>query len=60
VPYGRALLAATQGRDDEALDWLREAIEGDARLHTEAERDELLGALATALDYDEPSTPAAS
>jgi mannose-6-phosphate isomerase-like protein (cupin superfamily) len=42
VPFGRALLAATNGRTDEALDALRLAIDRDARLRAEAEREELL------------------
>jgi hypothetical protein len=50
VPFGRALLAATNGRTDEALDALRLAIGRDARLRAEAEREELLAPLVSRLD----------
>ena len=50
VPFGRALLAAAQGRPDEAADQLRLAIERDARLRVEAEREELLAPLVSELD----------
>ena len=50
VPFGRALLAATQGRTDDALAALREAVSRDPRLHAEAEREELLAPLVSRLD----------
>src|SRR4051812_38084370 len=42
IPFGRALLAATHDREDEALDHLHLAIERDGRLRAEAEREPLL------------------
>ena len=50
IPFGRAQLAATHGRDEEALDSLREAIARDPRLRAEAEREPLLAALSSRLD----------
>jgi AraC-like protein len=50
VPFGRALLAATQGHTDEALAALREAVSRDSRLRAEAEREELLAPLVSRLD----------
>ena len=45
IPFGRALLAATLGRDDDALEWLREAIARDSRLRAEAGREPALSPL---------------
>jgi hypothetical protein len=50
VPFGRALLAATHGRDDEALAELRLAIDREPRLRGEAEREEVLAPLVSRLD----------
>jgi tetratricopeptide (TPR) repeat protein len=50
VPFGRAILAATHDRIEEALEWLRQAIERDARLRAEAEREPLLEPLVSRLD----------
>jgi hypothetical protein len=50
IPFGRALLAATNGRTEEAASELREAIARDPRLRAEAEREELLVPLADRLD----------
>jgi hypothetical protein len=50
VPFGRALLAATHGRDDEALTELRLAIDREPRLRAEAEREEVLAPLVSRLD----------
>jgi hypothetical protein len=50
VPFGRALLAATQGRPDEATEQLKLAISRDSRLRAEAEREELLAPLVSRLD----------
>jgi hypothetical protein len=50
VPFGRALLAASHGRDEEALAALREAISRDARLRAEAGREMLLALLVSRLD----------
>jgi mannose-6-phosphate isomerase-like protein (cupin superfamily) len=50
IPFGRALLAATHGRDEEALSWLREAIARGPRLRAEAENEPLLAPLASRLD----------
>jgi len=49
VPYGRALLAATQGRDEDALRSLREAIARDSRLRAEAGGEPLLAPLISRL-----------
>jgi hypothetical protein len=49
VPFGRALLAATHGRDDEALAQLRTAIERDPRLRAEAASEPLLAPLVSRL-----------
>jgi mannose-6-phosphate isomerase-like protein (cupin superfamily) len=45
VFFGRALLAATHGRSEEALEALRTAIERDPRLRAEAEREPLIAPL---------------
>jgi Cupin domain len=50
IPFGRALLAATHGRTDEALDALRVAIARDSRLRAEAEDEPLLAPLVARLD----------
>jgi tetratricopeptide (TPR) repeat protein len=50
VPFGRALLAATHGRAEEALAALREAVSRDPRLRAEAGREELLAPLVHRLD----------
>ena len=50
IPFGRALLAATNGGAEEALDALRVAIGRDARLRSEAEREPLLAPLVSRLD----------
>jgi len=50
IPFGRALLAATHDRTEEALDWLRTAIERDPRLRAEADRQPLLSPLLARLD----------
>jgi tetratricopeptide (TPR) repeat protein len=50
VPFGRAILAATHGRIEEALEWLGQAIERDPRLRAEAEREPLLEPLVRRLD----------
>jgi mannose-6-phosphate isomerase-like protein (cupin superfamily) len=49
IPFGRALLAATHDRDDEALAQLRTAIERDPRLRAEAESEPLLAQLVSRL-----------
>jgi hypothetical protein len=49
IPFGRALLAATHGRDDDALEQLRIAIERDGRLRAEAEREDVLVPLLSRL-----------
>jgi hypothetical protein len=49
IPFGRALLAATHGRAEEALDALRLAISRDSRLRAEAEREPLLAPLVGTL-----------
>jgi hypothetical protein len=49
VPFGRALLAATHGGDDEALADLRLAIEREPRLRAEAEREKVLAPLVSRL-----------
>ena len=49
IPFGRALLAATQRREDEALDWLREAISREPELRAEAIREERLATLVARL-----------
>jgi hypothetical protein len=49
VPFGRALLAATHSRTEEALRWLRQAVERDARLRDEAAREEVLAPLLSRL-----------
>ena len=49
VPFGRALLAATNGRAEEALGALREAVARDSRLRAEAEREPLLAPLVSRL-----------
>jgi mannose-6-phosphate isomerase-like protein (cupin superfamily) len=46
IPYGRALLAATHGRHEEAASELRTAIARDPRLRAEAEREPLLTEVA--------------
>jgi mannose-6-phosphate isomerase-like protein (cupin superfamily) len=50
VPFGRALLAATQERPDDAVEQLRRAVARDPRLRVEAEREELLAPLVSRLD----------
>ncbi len=50
VPYGRALLAATHGRTEEAVAALREAVSRDPRLRAAAGREELLAPLVSRLD----------
>jgi len=50
IPFGRALLAATHGRDEEALARLREAIAREPRLRAEAEREGPLAPLVGRLD----------
>jgi hypothetical protein len=45
VPFGRALLAAANGRTDEAARNLRVAVARDGRLRAEAEREPLLAPL---------------
>jgi hypothetical protein len=50
IPYGRALLAATRGRTEEAVAALREAVSRDSRLRAEAGREELLAPLVSRLD----------
>jgi len=49
IPFGRALLAASHGRDEEALEHLRLAIERDGRLRAEAERERVLAPLVSRL-----------
>jgi hypothetical protein len=49
IPFGRALLAATHGRTDDALAALRKAVERDGRLRAEAEREDLLAPLVSRL-----------
>ncbi len=49
IPFGRALLAATHDRNEEALVALREAIARDSRLRAEAEREPLLSPLLARL-----------
>lgn len=49
IPFGRALLAATHGRGEEALEHLRLAIERDGRLRAEAERERVLAPLVSRL-----------
>jgi hypothetical protein len=49
IPFGRALLAATHGREERALEQLRVAIERDGRLRAEAEREPLLAPLVSRL-----------
>jgi mannose-6-phosphate isomerase-like protein (cupin superfamily) len=49
VPFGRALLAATQGRTEEALSALRVAIDREPRLRGEAEHEPLLAPLLSRL-----------
>ena len=49
IPFGRALLAATHDRTEEALVALRTAIERDPRLRAEAERERVLAPLVTRL-----------
>ena len=46
VPFARALLRASQGRDAEALEALKEAIARDPRLRAEAQREPLLAQVA--------------
>jgi mannose-6-phosphate isomerase-like protein (cupin superfamily) len=46
IPFGRALLAAANGRTDEAAAELRVAVARDPRLHAEAEREPLLTEVA--------------
>jgi hypothetical protein len=50
IPFGRALLAATHGRDEEALAALRTAIEREPRLRAEAEREPVLAPLLSRVD----------
>jgi len=50
VPFGRALLAATHGRTEEAVAALREAVSRDQCLRAEAAREELLAPLVSRLD----------
>jgi hypothetical protein len=45
IRYGLALVAAAEGREDDARRELREAISRDPRLREEVERDAELGAL---------------
>jgi len=47
--FGRGLLAAANGRDEEALDALREAVTREPLLRAEAEREPLLAPLAARL-----------
>jgi hypothetical protein len=49
IPFGRALLAAAQRHDDEALDWLREAVGREPELRREAGRERLLAPLVDRL-----------
>jgi hypothetical protein len=49
IPFGRALLAASHGRGEEALEHLRLAIERDGRLRAEAERERVLAPLVSRL-----------
>jgi len=49
IPFGQALLAATHGRGEEALEHLRLAIERDGRLRAEAERERVLAARVSRL-----------
>ena len=49
VPFGRALLAAAQGRPDDALEQLKLAIARDPRLRAEAEREERLAPFVSRL-----------
>jgi hypothetical protein len=49
IPFGRALLAATHDRGEEAMEQLRIAIERDGRLRAEADREPLLVALVARL-----------
>jgi hypothetical protein len=49
IPFGRALLAATHGRDEEALGALREAIAREPRLRAEAVREPILAPLVSRL-----------
>ena len=49
VPFGRALLAAAQGRPGEAAGHLELAIQRDARLRAEGEREELLAPIVDGL-----------
>jgi hypothetical protein len=50
VPFGRALLATTHGRTEEALSALREAVARDPRLRAQAESEPLLAPLVARLD----------
>jgi mannose-6-phosphate isomerase-like protein (cupin superfamily) len=49
MPYGRALLAATHNRTEEALVALREAVARDSLLRAEAEREAVLAPLVSRL-----------
>jgi mannose-6-phosphate isomerase-like protein (cupin superfamily) len=49
VPFGRALLAATHGREEEALDALRIAIEREPRLRADAGHEPVLAPLVSRL-----------
>jgi AraC-like ligand binding domain len=49
IPFGRALLAASHGRGEEAVEHLRLAIERDGRLRAEAERERVLAPLVSRL-----------
>ena len=49
IPFGRALLAAANGRIEEAVSALREAIARDPRLRAEVENERLLAPLASRL-----------
>ena len=50
IPFGRALLAAVNGRDEEALAALREAVAREPRLRAEAVREPSLTPLVGRLD----------
>jgi hypothetical protein len=49
IPFGRSLLAAANGRTEEALEHLRLAASRDPRLRAEAEREPLLASILSRL-----------
>jgi mannose-6-phosphate isomerase-like protein (cupin superfamily) len=52
VYYAEALIAAADGRAENAREWLAKAVEVEPRLIEEARREQLLAAVAGALDSD--------